>query len=693
MFSTLKVAVSKQFDHMAKHPLFRVQVDKDLLWTTYLSSFPEGTNPTFKERTEHDCNCCKSFIRAVGNVVAIINGELVSIWDVKVDNFYQEVANALATLVKAQMIDNVFMHIEPVAGVDKNFGKDAAGKVSTYTHFFLKLPTANVAKGEAIGPMLSESRSSKDVLLRSLTELTLESIDTVLELIAQTSLYRGEEQKFVVSEFRKVKVEFNNIEAGPERDNFAWLKSTSLPASVCRIRNSAIGTLLTDLSEDKDLEYAVKSFESKVAPTNYKRSTALVTKSMIDQAKKTVAELGLESALERRYATLQDITINNILFADRDAKKDLKEGNIFDVLTASVPENLKSFDKVEEVDITTFLSNVLPKAASVEVMVENRHTSNLVSLIAPVDPKAKNMFKWPNLFSWSYTGEMADSDIRAAVVARGGRVDGVFRFSHSWNHAKRNASLMDLHVFLPGNGHTETDSCHDTYGNDKSMRVGWNHRNHPGSGGIQDVDYVQEAPVGYIPVENITFPDLKRMPEGDYYCKIHNWQLRNPTQGGFKAEIECGGQLFQYEVDRPLNNKEWVTVAKVNLKDGVFTVDHRLPTSTASKNVWGLPTQTFHRVNAMMLSPNYWDEKAVGNKHFFFMLDGCSNEDKARGFFNEFLSEDLSKHRKVFELVGSKMKTDNAKNQLSGLGFSSTQRNNVLCRVKGSFSRTIKVTF
>ena len=58
-----------------------------------------------------------------------------------------------------------------------------------------------------------------------------------------------------------------------------------------------------------------------------------------------------------------------------------------------------------------------------------------------------------------------------------------------------------------------------------------------------------------------------------------------------------------------------------------------------------------------------------------------------------FLVEDLSQHRKVIEMVGSKMKTDLSDRQLSGLGFSSTQRNSLLCRVKGSFSRVIKILF
>ena len=83
----------------------------------------------------------------------------------------------------------------------------------------------------------------------------------------------------------------------------------------------------------------------------------------------------------------------------------------------------------------------------------------------------------------------------------------------------------------------------------------------------------------------------------------------------------------------------------------------------------------------------------MGNKHYFFALEGCLNDGKARGFFNEFLVPELDAHRKVIEIVGAKMRTDESDKQLSGLGFSSTQRNSVLCRVSGAFSRVIKLTF
>ena len=118
-----------------------------------------------------------------------------------------------------------------------------------------------------------------------------------------------------------------------------------------------------------------------------------------------------------------------------------------------------------------------------------------------------------------------------------------------------------------------------------------------------------------------------------------------------------------------------------------------LPSSPATKTIWGVPTQTFHKVRVVMLSPNHWDGIATGNKHYIFALDGCRNEGKARGFFNEFLNEGLTPHRKVLEVVGSKMRTEESEHQLSGLGFSSTQRNYLFCKVQGSFSRTVMIVF
>lgn len=699
-FGKFKRAIAAQFAEMAKGELFVTGIDKDTLWSTYLSSFPEGSNPVFRTNTEHDCSCCRSFIKTVGNVVAIRNNKLVSLWDIKadkVDPAYAKVAAAMSTLVKSSVIQGVFAHTESSVGADRNF-ENTLGQVKTWEHFHLNIPHGFVKTSKEIGPYVGESNNLKGVFARGLSDFSEEVLGIVLELIAQNSLYRGAEHQNSIAQFRKCVKEFHQIPE-EDRDAYIWSKLRTVPYQVAGIRNTSIGQLLQKLAEGVDIESAVNFFEKSVAGESYKRPTALVTPSMVAKAKEAVEALGLTSSLGRRYATLGDISVNNVLYVDRSSRKAMADASdVFAQLasTQSVSKP-KGLDKVEEVSIEKFLRDVLPHAKALEVMMENIHQANLVSLVTADDPTSAQMFKWPNSFSWSYNGDLADSSMRRAVVERGGSVTGAFRFTHSWNYGKRNASLMDLHVFMPGHKGQDVASeqgreCHDQYGNDE--RVGWNRRTHTKSGGTQDVDYTQAAPEGYVPVENITFPELSRMRDGVYTCRIHNWNLRSPTQGGFKAEIEFNGQVFAYEYDKPLGHKEWVTVAEVTLKGGKFEIEHHLPPAThTSKEIWGIKTLGWSKVSAVMLSPNFWDGNAIGNQHFFFMLENCINPGTARGFYNEFLRSDLDAHRKVLELVGSKMRAEECPDQLSGLGFSSTQRNSLICKVTGNFTRVVKIVF
>ncbi len=423
-FKALKNAVAGQFAVMQQHPLYRSSVDKDELWTIYLGSFPTGTNEVYRERTEHDCSCCKNFVRTMGDVIAVIGGRIVSIWDAAVpgEPHYERVSRTLSQRVRSLPIRDKFLHYERSAGQDKSFEQLTAGElpgttdVKTWEHFFVNIAPVHLAKKDDIPTLLAKERESKNMLLRALTEIDAGTVDTVLELIAQGSLYRGEEHLFALNAFRELQNRFAAT-AAEGRDAFAWEAAVdrATPESASRIRNTAIGTLLVDLAKGEDMESAVKSFEAKVAPANYRRPTSLVTKAMVDKARKDVEALGLTSALSRRHATKNDITVNNILFVDRSGAISAAPDAFGDLHV----EDARKLGRVEEVNIEKFLADVLPGARSVEVLLENRHAPNLVSLIAPDDPTAGRMFKWDNLFSWSYNGEMADS-IRERVKAAGG---------------------------------------------------------------------------------------------------------------------------------------------------------------------------------------------------------------------------------------------------------------------------------
>lgn len=666
-FKPFKKAIDTQFQIMSKHQLFEVDMSNNPLWDLYLNSFPEGTNPVYKERTEYDCNCCKNFIRNIGNVVAIINGQITTIWDVDAQYPFDIIAEKLATAVKQAAIKDYFLHGEPTIGTNSNHTV-VDGKSVTYDHYFIKLPNQFVCNKANIATKLSEKRSAKDVLARGLQELTVDSLETVLELIDQGSLYRGDEHKSAVTLFLKHKKAYDKL-SDVSKSNYPWTVADQMGA-VARIRNTAIGTLLIDLSENMELDKAVKRFETVVAPTNYKRPTALITKSMIANAQETVEQLGLTSALSRRYAVAEDLTINNVLFADRSVKPAM---NVFDELVASVPANKQKFDKVEEISIEDFIKDVLPKATQIELLLANNLTNNLMSLIAPVDSDSQHLFKWNNNFSWAYNGDITDS-IKERVKQAGGSVTGDLRCSLSWF----NYDDLDLSLKEPGPRGT-----HIYYGNKRSV-----------SGGRLDVDMNAGCGQSRSAVENITYANKGSMLPGKYQLVVNNFTKRETKDEGFEVEIEFCGTLYHFVYNKPMKHKENVTVAEFEYShEKGLKIISSLPSSTKSKQLYGVPSENFHKVSMVMLSPNYWDDQTIGNKHWFFILEGCKNEGRARGFFNEFINPNLDKHRKVLEVLGSKMTTEESDKQLSGVGFSSTQRNQAVVKVSGKFTRTLKINF
>lgn len=191
-----------------------------------------------------------------------------------------------------------------------------------------------------------------------------------------------------------------------------------------------------------------------------------------------------------------------------------------------------------------------------------------------------------------------------------------------------------------------------------------------------------------------TVPERK-MLEGKYVVYVNNFHYRESVDTGFTLEIEHNGEVRQFVYDKPVKHKENVKVAEITYsKSKGIQIRELIPsTSHSSVSLWNIDTNKFHKVNVMMLSPNYWDEQGIGNKHYFFMLDDCKNPEPVRGFFNEYLNSELTPHRKVFEVLADKMKTPYQEHQLSGLGFSSTMRNSVIVKVDGTFSRTLKVNF
>lgn len=656
-FNLIKKAVQSRFAELSKHTLFQVQTERDSLVDIYLESFNDEV-----ERQAHNCNCCKSFLRQFGNIVAIVDGKVQTLWDIAIDDEqFQATANALHGFVSTQPIEGVFVSDAANLGIDYNIAKATLIK---WEHFHVTVPNTLIFRG-SVDTKKGEVAGVVQVFGRSLKELTADACETVLELVAQNSLYRGTEFKVAVEAFLKHKQAYALLETDRQKELYVWEHAKE----NLRIRNTAIGTLLVDLSEGVELDRAIGKFEGVVAPSNYKRPSALVTPRMIEDAKAAVTELGLEGSLQRRYAIESDIPVDQVLYVNRDIKT---EQDAFASLEVNTLFNPKKLSKVEEVSLSVFLDEIVLTAKNIELLLESKHSGNFMALTAAASKDAPLLFSWASDLAWAYTGNVTDS-MKERVKLAGGRVEGDLCCRLAWDYTDD----LDFHMIEP-NGHRIY------YPNLRSLSS---------NGGILDTDANGRDGMRDKPIENIVYDNRNSMQEGIYTLQVNNYQRRSNGAGfGVEIEFDCETHTFNYP--NVVRSSETITVAKINYnKQEGFSIIESIDGNSigTSKDIWAIGTNKLHKVKLITHSPNYLNEDAKGNKHTFFILEGAKSPEPVRGFFNEYLKLDLQKHRKVFEVLADKLKVPQEETQLAGLGFSSTQQAEFIVKVTGAFTRFLKV--
>ncbi|MEV0272536.1 hypothetical protein AB0H43_27485 [Hamadaea sp. NPDC050747] len=652
-FEQFVVDVTTRLSAMSKGELYVVgdSLDRDSLWLTFLESFPAGTNLRFRERSEYDCSTCRGFVKNLGTVVEIDNGQVRTVWSgvSASDPVFSIVAAAMDEFVGSLPLSGVFRSTEAQYGA-KTTRSLRDGQVEVWHHLHGRVEKRH--RTDDVGAARGAFDTAVQVFQRGLAELTQHALDTVVDLIDDNALYRGTEHRRAVTEFRSLQNQWTQATDGRA---FTFANAMN-PAA--RFRNTVIGTLVQDLSAGVDLEQAVRSFETKVAPQNYRRSTALITPAMVKAAMKTIDELGIEDSLQRRFARLSDVSVTNVLWVDNDTQSRMKdgiEGLLMQAATTRSSGARLRDAKPEEIPVVAFMKDILPGAAAIDLWVANSHEPHFVSLTTGRHPSAPRLFTWDNDFGWSYRGNLADS-IKEKVKRAGGNVTGKLRVSLSWfNHDD-----LDLHVFEPNGDHI--------WYQDKRNKL--------------DVDMNAGGPFSREPVENVTWTD--HLPDGEYRIEVNQFSKRESTQVGFVIETESNGKIEHYSHERAVGQKETVEVGRMTVTNGVITAfqpGKDIRPGSAGKELWGITTEQFVPVSTIMYSPNYFDDNEVGNRHYFFILKGCVNDQPTRGIYNEFLRGDLQPHRKVFEVLGDRTKCEPTPDQLSGLGFSSTVRSSAIAKV------------
>jgi hypothetical protein len=638
-FKPFSETVQRRFNELSQGELFVVQAEN--IFARYLAAFPPGTNEMFRKRTEYDCKCCENFVKRLGIVVGIKDAKVITLWgDHDLPHPYKVVSDALHAYVSSLPIESVFRTKERQYGAEFNYDEAR----NRYEHFVGKVgpkhykPNADTERGA--------KAATYQVCQRGLKEIRLQDLDTVLSLIAENGLYRGEQFKPAIIGFREL---LQGYVASGKSDLFIW---QSLNSPFAEFRNTAIGTLFTDLAEGKELDAAVNSYEAKVSANTYKRPTPVITQNMLESAVQTLNDLKLLSAIQRRYARISDISANDVLFVHNDLASQMKD-SVTKILESSVVKSTPDLSHALPVTAEHFLMALLPGAKSVEVLVENRHCGNFVSLTGADGPELP--FKWDNNFAWSYEGNTTDS-VKQRVKAAGGNINADLRISLSW----KNFDDLDLHAQCP-HGHV--------------------HWQNPGMPRILDVDMNAGSGRTRTPVENLAFLAPR---DGVYSIRVDQFSRRETIDWGFEIEIECKGILRKFSHTKAMPDREYVPCFEFTMKGGQVTnFTSTLAEGTASQDKWGIKTETLVPVTVIAYSPNHWGGNAVGAKHLIFGLRGCRNPKPTRGIYNEYLRSDLEKHRKVFEVLGAKTECAPTDDQVSGIGFTAARGDSVTVVVDG----------
>ena len=185
-FQAFAKMVTASFQELVKAPsVFVVGLDNDVLYREYLAAFPAGSNPPYKNTTEHDCSCCKHFIRRAGSVVTVEeDGAFRTVWDGTAEGPYRVVAARLRDVVRAAHLCDLFR----VGEKELSFGADRTRvmdkdtqQVHTWHHFYtgeipknLRTPSPDQVRGDY--------RTTAQVFERGLVELTPSAVETVLSL-------------------------------------------------------------------------------------------------------------------------------------------------------------------------------------------------------------------------------------------------------------------------------------------------------------------------------------------------------------------------------------------------------------------------------------------------------------------------------------------------------------------------------
>lgn len=355
--------------------------DADTLWNAYLSAFPTA------KRQEHNCHECRRFISNYGHLVVVDNEGVIhsALWDERLveSPLYRKVATKLRECVTGWT-----GKVSCAAFLDtKRLGNPVTGE---WHHFGFNLPDTHRWQDRLLTGYQKEAQmlESFGVVQRSLQEYPADIVRQAWVLVSTGNVYRAEAVLGPLRWFNSLHQQLRGLNGSVRKHNLIWRAVVEYGNGGVNIRSSVVGSLLDDMVAGVPLDVAKKKFAEKLNPTIYQRPQTAPGEGNVKRAEEIIAKLGLETALQRRYARLSEV---KLLWQPKASAT--RTGVFSGVTTRNQQPTRHDSSRGTPITWRKFAETVLPVAEKIQLLVPSGR-ARFAAYVTAMDPTAPPIIEW-----------------------------------------------------------------------------------------------------------------------------------------------------------------------------------------------------------------------------------------------------------------------------------------------------------
>lgn len=368
------------------------------LFTTDTTGLFEGflSRLHSSKRQHYNCRSCMRFIENFGGLVSIGETGLTHtpFWPTAHVGFFEDAMDYLYDRAVRARVTGVFLTPEPMLGVSSTRSAKAPG--GSWHHMHARVPEAMRYRETPLknaSQAMAEKVEEYGMLCRGLADFPIDIVRKATALLTTGGLYRSEKCIGVAKWLLDLHEERAVMKNARARDHITWRAIATAPTGYAHVRSSMIGTLLEDLVAGKPFEDIKRSFDAKMAPTQYQRPQAAPTVGQIAAAETMIEKLGAAGALARRYARLEEV-LPNAIWTPR-APKAAETGGVFGHLKPKAAQSARLELPEQVITWARFARDVLPTAEQIDYLVPHGY-GPYFAFITAENADAPPILQWDN---------------------------------------------------------------------------------------------------------------------------------------------------------------------------------------------------------------------------------------------------------------------------------------------------------